>query len=571
MKLLQRVNGMLHSLRVKMLLWAFVFIVPILVILCSSINSAIRSVDEQTRDSIDQLLTPFTTEIDAALTVAKRYIATLNPDLSPLDGGGMDEMAALTAVQALGQRISEDMAVYPQIDAVFFYTGGRLHFIQNYNRSYALNKNAARALEAELSARSLDTPLFQQGYLAFEANGRYYLYIALNVQRGVAGCWFDTQALVDPILRAHPEGLSHVMFSDRNGRMLDAAFHTPSPKQLARRLEPYFVSTRQLSAAPFGINVLWARDVVFAPITQMRHGVFTSISVAILLFALYVVFLRASLIRPLNRLVGSINGIQRGNLGEIALNKNENAEIADVYRALNAMTSQIESLRIQMYEEKLIKQKTQMQLYQLQLRPHFFLNALNTIVSFARIKDYEMVQKMAMHLATHCGYILYSPWYVTVEEELNYTQNFVDMQSAQYDTHYRYQVQAQEQVLDNEIPILAVQIFVENALKYARALDHAIEIAVTIEACIDEGMRCLRIQVDDTGSGLSADTLALLNGAAIPPPTDADRGIGIANIRQRMRILYGESAVIRFSNREGGGAHVEIILPADRREGGTPT
>ena len=44
-----------------------------------------------------------------------------------------------------------------------------------------------------------------------------------------------------------------------------------------------------------------------------------------------------------------------------------------------------------------------------------------------------MVQKMTMYLATHCRYILYNSWYVSLEEELVYTQNFIDMQSTQHE------------------------------------------------------------------------------------------------------------------------------------------
>ena len=61
------------------------------------------------------------------------------------------------------------------------------------------------------------------------------------------------------------------------------------------------------------------------------------------------------------------------------------------------------------------------------------------------------------------GYILYNPWYVTLEEELVYTQNFIDMQSAQHDERYRYAVQVEDALLDSEIPILGIQIFVEKS------------------------------------------------------------------------------------------------------------
>ena len=220
-----------------------------------------------------------------------------------------------------------------------------------------------------------------------------------------------------------------------------------------------------------------------------------------------------------------------------------------------------------MYEEKLVKQQTQMQLFQLQIRPHFLLNALNTIVSFARIKDYDMVQKMTMYLATHCQYILYNPWYVTLEEELVYTQNFIDMQSAQHDARYRYTVRVEDELLDYEIPILGIQIFVENALKHARGLDRPMEILVQIDESVLNGAHYLRIAIEDNGDGFSPSALAELNRPEIPVPDGDDRGIGIANVRQRLKILYNDRAWVRFSNRNDSGAQVEMFLPLDWKGG----
>lgn len=111
---------LLHSLRSKMLLWAFVFVVPILVILYSTIWNAAGSFEEQTLKSIDQMLTPFSGDIDAALASAKLYIANLKLDLSPLARESEGKLEDQLELKTLSNVISEDLALYPQIDAVFF-------------------------------------------------------------------------------------------------------------------------------------------------------------------------------------------------------------------------------------------------------------------------------------------------------------------------------------------------------------------------------------------------------------------------------------------------------------------
>lgn len=508
-----------HSLRAKMLLWVFVFVVPILAILYATIWNAAESFETQTRGNISQLLTPFSADIDATLASAKLYVANLRVDLSLLSESAQQSPEGLQALSSLAENISEDLALYPQIDAFFLYGDGKMRFVQNYNRSYPQSRAAALALQDSLDSLGTDTQIFQQGYLYFEVDDSFYLYIATNVRDGVVGCWFSVDSLFKNIQNADLLGLTRIMLSDRQGRFLDPEFDTRSSRQLAQLLEPYLVTSTSLTAAPFKITVLWDEATVLAPVQQMYRGALVAVSIACLLFLLYVFFLRASLVRPLKRLASAISGIRSDNLQPIPICRSDGTEIENVYHALNAMTGQIESLKIQMYEEKLVKQKTQMQLFQLQIRPHFLLNALNTIVSFARIKDYDMVQKMTMYLATHCQYILYNPWYVTLEEELVYTQNFIDMQSAQHDARYRYTVHVEDELLDNEIPILGIQIFVENALKHARNLDRAMEILVDIDEEDFQGTHYLHISIKDNGNGFEDQILDELNGQeSYPPP-----------------------------------------------------
>ena len=103
-----------NSLRAKMLLWAFVFVVPILAILYATIWTAAESFETQTRGSINQTLTPYSADIDATLASAKLYIANLRVDLSLLSESEQQTPSGLQALNSLAEDISEDMALYPQ-------------------------------------------------------------------------------------------------------------------------------------------------------------------------------------------------------------------------------------------------------------------------------------------------------------------------------------------------------------------------------------------------------------------------------------------------------------------------
>ncbi len=559
------------SLRSRLILWAIVFVLPIFLILFISTNLATRSYEAQMQGSIQQILSPFAREIDVTLDNAKRYVAGKKLNLAPLNVSGTgDELGRLNALKDIGDSLAKDLSVQPLVDGIFFYDQGKLQFVQNYNRDYARNRSAGDYLTQYLAGRDASSALFQQGYLSFEADGNYYFFIGadLNDAGSVFGLWFSADTLLSEVRSAKLNGLSMVMFADHAGRILNGDFNTPSSRRLKELLSGYLVVTDRLTSGPFTLTALMDRGVVFEPFNNLNRSILLALTLASALLVAYFMFLRGSIIKPLGRLTKSIERVKSGDFRPITIRENESTEIRSVYQALNAMTNEVESLKIRVYEEKLTKQNAQMQLFQLQLRPHFFLNALNTILSFARADQYQMIQKMTLCLATHCRYILYNNWFVSVEEELVYTQNYIDMQSMQHDTLYHYVVRVEEELLDREIPILCVQIFVENALKHSHDIAAEIEIAASILEVLRDGVRFLNVSVDDTGVGFGEDVLRQLNDPDWKVSADADHGIGIENVRQRLQILYDNLASIAFSNNDRGGAHVEMFLPVERRKEG---
>lgn len=542
------IHRLLHSLRTKMVLWLFVFVVPILAILYTNILTANRAFETQTRRSIDQIMLPFAADMNAALSSARRYVANLDIDLSLLTYDEADALAALEWYAQTADRLSQDLTLYPDIGAIFLYDGAQIRLIQNYNGSYTENRLVALALADALGQREDFSALFAQGYLSVHAEERDYLYTGIETAGGVIGCWFSMDDLLAGVRDAQLLGLT------------DAALH---PRQEASGAAGQLVTHTALEAADYDVVAVWEEGVVLSPVADMHRNFYVAVFVTVLLFALYLLFLHASLIRPLNRLIDAIRGVRRGSLSPIAVREDEDVEIKGVYHAVNEMTDQIKALKIRMYEEQIVKQKTQMQLYQLQIRPHFFQNAINSIVSFARMKQTDRVERMGMHLAAHCRYVLYNSWFVRAEEELDYTRNYVEMYNMQHNAAYRYMQDAPEDVLDCEVPILAIQIFVENAIKYGYHPDMPLTIRVALRTGVEQGAPQLFIQIDDDGVGFSQKLLDALNGSDIPDTEGRSRGIGIANVRQRLHLLYGERASLRISNNEAGGAHIAMRLPID--------
>ena len=363
--------------------------------------------------------------------------------------------------------------------------------------------------------------------------------------------------MLEEIENADLPGLEAVMFQDAQENRLNGEFDKDSEEMNA-----YFVSESKMQSVPFSIVALWDKKVIFQPFNSLVQVVMVCLIIVTVLFLSYLVSVQKSVIRPLERMIKVIGHVKKEEIDEIEVNKKEPAEIQSVFLALNDLIQKVRNLKIRVYEEQLTEQETKLQLYQLQIRPHFFLNVLNNIVSFARSNNYQMVQKMTLFLAGHCRYILYHTWHVTLEEELEYTQNYMNMQQIQSEKENLYTAEAEEEVLGCKIPILCIQIFVENSMKYARKNKEEIRILVRAGKWKTKGEEKLWITIDDSGEGFTQEQIKQLqeeNDRVYK--RGKDHGIGIANVRQRLKILYGDQANISFSNNEKGGAHIKIDLP----------
>ncbi len=546
------------SMKKKIFLWMSVFLFPILVILIICMTFITKSYERQMQEYAGQLIHPFTAQIDTVLSSAIRYIGGKTIDLGVMEK--QDDKSRLDAIEqmkALGDEFSEELSVQDDINAVWMWNGEKMWFVQNYNQSYVQNDQAAESLEQILKKKSGEELIFQEGYQSFESEDLYYLFLAMDVEGGRIGCWFSVESLLEEIENADLPGLEAVMFQDAQENLLNGEFDKDSEEMNA-----YFVSESKMQSVPFSIVALWDKKVIFQPFNSLVQVVMVCLIIVTVLFLSYLVSVQKSVIRPLERMIKVIGHVKKEEIDEIEVNKKEPAEIQSVFLALNDLIQKVRNLKIRVYEEQLTEQETKLQLYQLQIRPHFFLNVLNNIVSFARSNNYQMVQKMTLFLAGHCRYILYHTWHVTLEEELEYTQNYMNMQQIQSEKENLYTAEAEEEVLGCKIPILCIQIFVENSMKYARKNKEEIRILVRAGKWKTKGEEKLWITIDDSGEGFTQEQIKQLqeeNDRVYK--RGKDHGIGIANVRQRLKILYGDQANISFSNNEKGGAHIKIDLP----------
>jgi len=236
-------------------------------------------------------------------------------------------------------------------------------------------------------------------------------------------------------------------------------------------------------------------------------------------------------------------------------------EFRIVNETFNKMITQVQELRIHVYEEQLSKHKAELQHLQLQINPHFFMNSLNIIYNLALVKNYGLIQEMALSLVQYFRYMFRSNLtFVPLKDELQHVRNYIRIQELRFPGKLVFEVSAPDFLLDTRIPPLIVQTFVENSIKHAAIVSSSIQGAVHIDLDDSGPDPRLLIEIRDTGKGFSEEILEQINAGEKIEDEQGDH-IGIWHVKRRLGLLYGDEAHISFSNVEPSGAFVEILLP----------
>src|SRR6185295_14323009 len=143
---------------------------------------------------------------------------------------------------------------------------------------------------------------------------------------------------------------------------------------------------------------------------------------------------------------------------------------------------------------------------------------------------------------------------VTLGEEIVGIEPYLDIQRIRFADWLTIDYHVQDAAVDCLLPRFILQPLVENAIRHGLSGRSAAG-RIQISAIVHQGT--LIVRVSDNGVGL--------DGA----PPSSGRGIGLANVRDRLAILYGDDDRLRLARSETGGAVAELTIPVRRRNQNT--
>src|SRR6202162_331678 len=204
-------------------------------------------------------------------------------------------------------------------------------------------------------------------------------------------------------------------------------------------------------------------------------------------------------------------------------------------------------MNLEQHQQLLLKAR--MDALSAQINPHFLFNTLNTVSSLIRY-DPDMARGVVIKLSNILRRLLRKhETFVPLQEELDFIDDYLDIEVARFGRdNLVIHKQIDENTLDSFVPSMLLQPIVENALKHGLAAKlGGGELTIRTES--QDGR--LIIAIEDNGVGIPKERMAQV----------FEDGIGISNVHERLRVLYGADFRMDISSREGEGTRTRIEIP----------
>ena len=218
-------------------------------------------------------------------------------------------------------------------------------------------------------------------------------------------------------------------------------------------------------------------------------------------------------------------------------------------------------IQIKLEEQERLLLHARMEALQNQINPHFLFNTLNSISSLVRF-DPDTARDMIFKLATILRRLLNSSEaFASLREEFEFIDNYLDIEVVRFGPDkLRVVKELDPASLDVVVPSMLLQPLIENSIKHG--LSPKVEGGSIYLRSRLTGSRLI-IEVEDDGVGMGGAQLE-------ESSTWTGMGIGMANISERLQVLYGDTARMTIDSHEGKGTLIRIRLPLIEADSSVP-
>ncbi|MBM6384078.1 MAG: sensor histidine kinase [Paenibacillus sp.] len=299
------------------------------------------------------------------------------------------------------------------------------------------------------------------------------------------------------------------------------------------------------------------RAGLFEQLFSARATVYLAILICTIVLIVMGAWFSRRLAAPIRKLIQQMAVVESGKLNA-RLPVTSNDEIGRLTHGFNRMVERLQVHIDEAYVAQIKQKQTELNALKSQIRPHYLYNTLEVIRMNAVDKDAEEVADMIHSLSNQLKYVIdYGEDRVSLWREVEHLHDYFYIISIRYENRYVLQCDIAPDV-QMEWPILklCLQPIVENAIQHGLRERKKGTVGVTI----DKQEQNLVIVIYDNGIGISEEKLKSIN-EGLYTANPHNRSVGLKNVHERIRSMYGENYGLSVSSQENIGTSVLLSFP----------
>lgn len=266
-----------------------------------------------------------------------------------------------------------------------------------------------------------------------------------------------------------------------------------------------------------------------------------------------------SVITPINAAVAVCRSTESGEEAPLIQDKGQD-ELALMSNSIDSMIINNRRMMTELKESDQEKRELEIEMLKYQLNPHFLFNTLNT---FKWIADINCLQNLRDGIASLAellrSTLVQKQELITLQAEIDNLKSYCTIQNLRYAGQFEVLYSLDEEASRCYVPRFILQPLMENAIIHG-IKDKEEVLQITVSSSVSDG----RLTVELRDDGVGFDTSKVFDAE-----TNRYKGIGLANVDNRLRLYYGESHVLAISSHPGEGTVCVLSFPAIIQQEGT--
>ncbi len=330
------------------------------------------------------------------------------------------------------------------------------------------------------------------------------------------------------------------------------------------RQNPYVYKRLKLYHSTLDCVVELDRSAIYAEITTIRYvyGILAVFALP-LVFIIYN-FLNKRVNRPVQDLIKVFDVVRAGEYGTQIENMANSEEFYHMEESFNYMSSQLKQQFDKIYMEEIALRDAKIMALQSQINPHFLNNTLEIINWEARLNGNMRVSQMIEALSTMLEATMNrkADPYNTVAEEMEYVDAYLYIITQRYGEKFTCRKEIDESLLNYKIPRLIVQPIAENAIEHGMSITREGELVIRLYRK-REDLLCIEIENNRPLSEEDQAKIHKLLKEEPNPQKEHRVSLGIRNVDQRLRMMYGPECGLFITNNKSNHTVSTILVKID--------